>query len=68
MRALFAGALEISINANKVATDKDIKTTLGHMHEMTKHAEHEIHAILLACKRVRKQILAASPAQKAGLH
>jgi hypothetical protein len=49
MRALFAGALEISINANKVATDKDIKMTLDHMREMIKHAEHEIHAILLAC-------------------
>jgi hypothetical protein len=38
------------------------------MREITKDAEHEIHAILLACKRARKQILAAFPAQKAGLH
>jgi hypothetical protein len=41
-RALFAGALEVSTNENKAATDRDIKTTLGHMHEMT-NTEASLH-------------------------
>jgi len=45
-----------------------MKTTLEHMHDMTKNAEHEMHAILLSCKRARKQMLAAFPAQKSSLH
>lgn len=68
MRALFAAALEVATNETKAATDKDMKTTLGHMHDMTKNAEHEMHAILLSCKRARKQMLAAFPAQKSSLH
>jgi hypothetical protein len=35
---------------------------------MTKDAEHEIHAILLSCKRARRQKLASLPAQKPTLH
>ena len=50
------------------ATDKGMETTLRHMHEMTKNAEHEMHAIVLSCKRARKQMLAALPAKKSSLH
>ena len=35
---------------------------------MTKNAEHEMHAIVLSCKRARKQMLAALPAKKSSLH
>jgi hypothetical protein len=36
--------------------------------EMTKNAEHEMHAIVLACKRARKQMLVGSPATKPTMH
>jgi len=64
LRSLFAAALEVATHETKAATDKDMKTTLEHMHDMTKNAEHEMHAILLSCKRARRQLLAAFPAQK----
>ena len=38
------------------------------MREMTKNAEHEMHAIVLSCKRARKQMLAGPPAKKSILH
>ena len=67
-RALFAAVLEIATHEAKAATDKDMETTLRHMREMTKNAEHEMHAIVLSCKRARKQMLAAFPAKKSSLH
>jgi hypothetical protein len=45
-----------------------METTLRHVREMTKNAEHEMHAIVLACKRARKQMLAGSPATKPTMH
>ncbi len=44
------------------------RRTLRHVREMTKNAEHEMHAIVLACKRARKQMLASSPATKPTMH
>jgi hypothetical protein len=38
------------------------------MREMTKNAEHELHAIVLSCKRARKQMLVALPAKNPSLH
>jgi hypothetical protein len=39
-----------------------------HERDMTNDAEHEMHAILLSCKRARKQMLAALPAKNPSLH
>jgi hypothetical protein len=66
--ALFAAVLEITTHETKAATDKGMETTLRPMREMTKNAEHEMHAIVLSCKRARKQMLAALPAKKSSLH
>jgi hypothetical protein len=68
LRALLAAALEVVIDKTKAATDKDMETTLRHMREMTKDAEQEMHAVLLSCKRARKQMLEAFPVQKSSLH
>jgi len=38
------------------------------MREMTKIAEREIHAVVLACTRARRQLLASLPAHKATRH
>jgi hypothetical protein len=68
MRALFASALDVANDETKAATAKDIETTLRHMREMTKNAEHEMHAIVMACKRARKQTLAGLPANRVNMH
>jgi hypothetical protein len=68
LRAQFAAVHEIATHETKAATDKGMETTLRHIREMTKNAEHEMHAIVLSCKRARKQMLAALPAKKSSLH
>jgi hypothetical protein len=45
-----------------------MQTTLRLMREMTKNAEHEIHAVVLSCTRARRQFLASLPAMKPTLH
>jgi len=68
MRALFAAVAELTADESKPASIKDMETTLRHVREMTKNAEHEMHAIVLACKRARKQMLAGVPASKPTMH
>ena len=68
MRALFAAVLEITGDETKSATDKSIETTLRRMREMTKIAEHEIHAVVLACSRARKQMMAGMPTARPTVH
>jgi hypothetical protein len=68
MRALFGAMQNVATDATKVATLGDVQTTLRHLREMTKHAEHAMHTVVLSCARARKQILAASPVSKVGLH
>jgi hypothetical protein len=68
LRALFAAVLEVATHETKAATEKVMETTLQHIREMTKNAEHELHAIVLSCKRARKQMLVALPAKNPSLH
>ena len=68
IRALFAAVQDVATDESKPGTDKDMETTLKHMREMTKNAEREMHAVVLSCKRARKQMLDTLPAQKPTLH
>ena len=68
MRALIAGVLDVATDRNKAATIGDIEGTLRHMREMTRIAEHEMHAVVLSCKRARRQMLAGVPASKPTMH
>ena len=68
MRALIAGVLDVATDENKVATVGDIEGTLRHMREMTRIVEHEMHAVVLSCKRARRQMLAGVPANKPTMH
>jgi hypothetical protein len=68
MRAMFIAVQDVARDENKPATDKDVETTLKLMREMTKNAEHEMHAVVLSCKRARKQMLDTLPAEKPTLH
>ena len=56
MRAMFIAVQDVAMDENKPATDKNIETTLKLMREMTKNAEHEMHAVVLFCKRARKRL------------
>jgi hypothetical protein len=68
MRALFEAVSVLAMDDAKLATDKGMETTLRHMREMTRNAEHEIHAIVLACTRARRQMLAGLPTSKPTVH
>ena len=64
MRALFEAVVVLAVDDAKPVTEKGMETTLQHIREMTRNAEHEIHAVVLACTRARRQMLAGMPASK----
>jgi hypothetical protein len=68
MRAAFVAVFDVVSDETKSATDRDMETTVRHMREMTKSAEHEIHAIVMACARARKQMLAGVATRKPTVH
>jgi hypothetical protein len=68
MRAAFGAVFEVVSDEAKSATERDMETTLRHMREMTKSAEHEVHTIVMACTRARKQMLARMPTKRPTVH
>lgn len=66
--ALFEGTEAVAKYQTKSGTERDMEKTLVLLRQMTKHAEHEIHAILLSCARARRQMLTSLAAQKPTLH
>jgi hypothetical protein len=68
MRALMAAVVQMARDDTKAATGQDLQTTLRNVREMTKIAEHEIHAIVLSRARARRQTLAVVSATKPTLH
>lgn len=68
MRALFAGIGELCADPGKPAPQKQIETTLRHVRDMTRLAETEIHALVIACTRGRRQMLDTLPVAKPTLH
>ena len=68
MRAMFAAVRDFVNDDAKAAPLKEMETTLKHMHEITKSAEHAMHTVVLSCKRARRQMLAGMPASKPTMH
>ena len=68
MRVAFVAVFEVVSDETKSATERDMETTLRHMREMTKSAEHEVHAIVMVCARARKQMLARMPTKRPTVH
>ena len=68
MRTLFEAVVVLAVDDAKPVTKKGMETTLRRMREMTRNTEHEIHAVVLACTRARRQMLAAIPTSKPTLH
>jgi hypothetical protein len=68
MRAAFVAVFDVVSDETKSATDRDMETTVRHTREMTTSAEHEMHAIVMACARARKQMLAGVATRKPTVH
>jgi hypothetical protein len=68
MRALFVAVQDVATDETKAATPRDVQATLRNLREMTKHAEHAMHTVVLSCTRARKQTFSASPLGNASFH
>lgn len=68
IRAMLEGIREVAGNPTKPGTPADIAGTLGHLREFTRIAEHEMHELVLACTRARRQMLRTTPAEKPVVH
>jgi len=68
MQVLMDAVLDMANDETKTATGEDIQSTLRQIREMTRIAEHEMHAVVLSCTRARRQRIATSPAPKTTLH
>ena len=68
MRALLVAVQEVATDETKAATLRDVQATLRNLREMTKHAEHAMHTVVLSCTRARKQTLSASPLGNTSFH
>jgi hypothetical protein len=65
LRSRIAGLLDVATDGNKAASAEG---TLRHLQEMTGIAEHEMHTVVLSCKRARRDMLASLPARRPTLH
>jgi hypothetical protein len=68
LRSLIAGMCDVAMDGSKAASASDIEDTLQHMKEMTRIAENEMHAVVLSCKRARRNMLASLPARQPSEH
>ena len=68
MRAMFAAVVDVTEDKTKPGTIKDMETTQRLLREITKNAEHEIHATVMACARGRRQMLAGLMVKKPTIH
>jgi hypothetical protein len=68
IRALFASVENVTGDETPAGAFEDVEKMVRHLHEMTKIAEHEMHAVVLSCARARRQILAGLPTKKPTVH
>jgi hypothetical protein len=67
-RALFAAIAQLAADEAKPAPGPTLEQTLRHTREMTRVAEKEIHAVVLACTRARRQMLGGLSRREATRH
>jgi hypothetical protein len=58
-RAMFAAVEDLTAKGIKPEEAAEVATTVKHLSEMQKIVEREIHAVVLACTRARRQAMAA---------
>jgi hypothetical protein len=64
MRVLFEAVVVFDADDAKEETNTGMETTLQRIREITKTAEHEIHAVVVACR----QMLAGMPTSEPTVH
>jgi hypothetical protein len=68
MRSMLEGMHELAENLAKPAEPADIAETLGHLRELTRIAEREMHAAVLSCARAQRQMMRMLPAASPTRH
>lgn len=68
IRAVCVGLIDLTADETKVGSDTEMEKTVRLMRETTRQAEHEMHAVVLACKRARKEMLMSPAARKPTFH
>jgi hypothetical protein len=68
IRAMFEGMRTLMEDKTKAGTPSEITETIRNVRELTKIGEHEMHEVVLACKRARRQMLRQLSASKPVLH
>ena len=56
MRAMMAGICDLVARDTKAESKTTLETTFGHVRELTRIMEIEIHELVLSCARVRRQM------------
>jgi hypothetical protein len=58
----------VTRDETRAGTFEDVEKMVRHLHEMTKIAEHEMHAVALSCVRARERTLKGLPIKKPTVH
>ena len=61
LRAMLVGLREVAEDPAKPAAPADIAISLGHLGELTRIAERELHEAVLSCTRARRHLMQAVP-------
>lgn len=68
LRGIYAAIVDLLQDETKSAPANEIEVTLRHIRDTTRIAEHEMHEIVLACQRARRQFLQTAPLPRPTLH
>lgn len=68
MRSMFGAAEHLATDLSKPVLPESAKVTIGHLRELTRIAEHEIHEAVLSCARARRQLMAGVTVPNPTLH
>jgi hypothetical protein len=68
LRAMCEAMRRVASDESEPAIASEISGTLRHLHQLTRMAEDEMHAIILSCKRARRNMIAGRASPKPTLH
>lgn len=68
LRGIYAAIVDLLQDETKPTPVSEIEVTLRHIRDTTRIAEHEMHEIVLACKRARRQFLETMPLRRPTVH
>jgi len=66
--AMFEAARDLCSDPSKEAEPRELKQTIRHLQTLSRIVEKDIHAIVLACVRARRQALAQSARRRPTVH